>query len=99
MNKEDLKKMKKLNRCTCIHRRVQIGDDEFSSHCPMHKNDPPATKLVRTAFYNMGQVWLTDEVIRLRRLLRKYEKPKTVPKGKVSIEEIDAALSYLSKNK
>jgi len=88
----------KNKKCICIHLRIQIGDNESSNNCPLHKNDPPATKLIRTSFYNMGQVWLTDEVIRLRRELRKYEKPEKQPKGKVKSEEINAALSHLSKN-
>lgn len=56
----------KNKKCTCIHKQIQISDNS-ADNCPIHKNDTPATKLVRTAFFNMGKVWLTDEVIRLRR--------------------------------
>ncbi len=47
-------KNKNMKNCTCIHKQVQIGDNDGSNKCPLHKNDPPGTKLIRTAYVLLG---------------------------------------------
>jgi hypothetical protein len=58
------------------------------------QNKSPAYKALKNTYMNMGVEWLAEEVLRLKRQLRKREPCQILPKGKVSSKVIDDALKF-----
>lgn len=78
-----------MSKCLC-------KDFNTGKRCPIHPKISPAYKMLRQQFLERGVEWLADEVMRLRKELRKHEKPKSIGKGMIPTEVIDDALSYQS---
>jgi hypothetical protein len=58
-----------------------------------HPKLSPAGELLKQNFMKMGLEWCAEEILFLRRKLKKLEKRPQNQKGLVSSAEIDAALS------
>lgn len=75
-----------MGKCNCRNFKT-------AASCPIHTSRSASYKFLKGQYKAFGVDWLADEVIRLKRKIRKLEKPKSVPRGKVSGDKIDKALS------
>lgn len=75
-----------MKKCSCNSFRT-------AKSCAIHKNKPASHKFLKKTYIGMGVNWLAEEVIKLNRKLRKYEKNHDVEKGNVGSNVIDNSLS------